>query len=158
MYEKFKSYIDRYSWVTYLIMAGIACLCCWIIYGGSSDNSSTVEHLERAKGQQRESLDINKDVTDSVERSTQLNREAGDRIVRAQEYQQRASDRIKEGASRLDEAERLLERNEQLIERVEQGHQTQSPNGTTTTPPAQYMGADQWFTDRWISCEIKFYI
>lgn len=142
MYEKFKSYIDRYSWVTYLIMAGIACLCCWIIYGGSSDNSSTVEHLERAKGQQRESLDINKDVTDSVERSTQLNREAGDRIVRAQEYQQRASDRIKEGASRLDEAERLLERNEQLIERVEQGHQTQSPNGTTTTPPAQYMGAD----------------
>ena len=142
MYEKFKSYIDRYSWVTYLIMAGIACLCCWIIYGGSSDNSSTVEHLERAKGQQRESLDINKDVTDSVERSTQLNREAGDRIVRAQEYQHRASDRIKEGASRLDEAERLLERNEQLIERVEQGHQTQSPNGTTTTPPAQYMGAD----------------
>ena len=142
MYERFKSYIDRYSWVTYLIMAGVACLCCWIIYGGSSDNSSTVEHLERAKGQQRESLDINKDVTDSVERSTQLNREAGDRIVRAQEYQQRASDRIKEGASRLDEAERLLERNEQLIERVEQGHQTQSPNGTTTTPPAQYMGAD----------------
>ena len=142
MYERFKSYIDRYSWVTYLIMAGIACLCCWIIYGGSSDNSSTVEHVERAKGQQRESLDINKDVTDSVERSTQLNREAGDRIVRAQEYQQRASDRIKEGASRLDEAERLLERNEQLIERVEQGHQTQSPNGTTTTPPAQYMGAD----------------
>ena len=142
MYERFKSYIDRYSWVTYLIMAGVACLCCWIIYGGSSDNSSTVEHVERAKGQQRESLDINKDVTDSVERSTQLNREAGDRIVRAQEYQQRASDRIKEGASRLDEAERLLERNEQLIERVEQGHQTQSPNGTTTTPPAQYMGAD----------------
>ena len=142
MYERFKSYIDRYSWVTYLIMAGVACLCCWIIYGGSSDNSSTVEHLERAKGQQRESLDINKDVTDSVERSIQLNREAGDRIVRAQEYQQRASERIDESTKRLDEAEHLLERNEQLIRDVEQGHQTQSSNGTTATPPTEHVGSD----------------
>lgn len=144
MYEKFKSYIDRYDWVFYLIMAGIACAICWIIYGGGNDSDyqRAIDDLERAKEQQRESLDINKDVKNSVERSTQLNQQASERIDRAQEYQQRASDRIKEGASRLDEAERLLERNEQLIERVEQGHQTQSPNGTTTTPPAQYMGAD----------------
>ena len=142
MYERFKSYIDRYSWVTYLIMAGVACLCCWIIYGGSSDNSSTVEHLERAKGQQRESLDINKDVTDSVERSTQLNQRASDRIIRAQEYQQRASERVKEGTSRLDEAEVLLTRNAELIGRVEQGHQAQSPNGTALTPPTKHVGAD----------------
>ena len=142
MYERFKSYIDRYSWVTYLIMAGVACLCCWIIYGGSSDNSSTVEHLERAKGQQRESLDINKDVKTSVERSTQLNRQASERIVKAQEYQRRASDRIKESASRLDEAERLLERNEQLIERAEQGHQEEQGDGTTATQTAQHVGVD----------------
>ena len=142
MYERFKSYIDRYSWVTYLIMAGVACLCCWIIYGGSSDNSSTVEHLEGAKGQQRESLNINKDVTDSVERSTQLNREAGDRIVRAQEYQQRASESLIQGTKRLDEAEAILERNEQLIRDVERRHQTKQGDGTTTTPPAQHVGAD----------------
>ena len=142
MYERFKSYIDRYSWVTYLIMAGVACLCCWIIYGGSSDNSSTVEHLERAKGQQRESLNINKDVTDSVERSTQLNREAGDRIVRAQEYQQRASESLIQGTKRLDEAERLLERNAKLIERVEQGHQAQQGDRTTATSTTQHVGAD----------------
>ena len=144
MYEKCKSYIARYSWVTYLIMAGIACTICWIIYSGGNDSDyqRATEHLERAQGQQRKSLELNQTVEDSVERSTQLNQQASERIVRAQEYQQRASDRIKEGASRLDEAERLLERNEQLIERVEQGHQTQSPNGTTTTPPAQYMGAD----------------
>ena len=142
MYEKIKNYISRYHWVGYIVMAGIACLCCWIIYGGSTDNTSAIDNLERAKGQQREGLDINKDVKASVERSTQLNRKASERITRIEVYQQRASDRIKEGASRLDEAERLLERNEQLIERVEQGHQTQSPNGTTTTPPAQHMGAD----------------
>lgn len=154
MYERFKSYIDRYSWVTYLIMAGVACLCCWIIYGGSSDNSSTVEHLERAKGQQRESLNINKDVTDSVERSTQLNREAGDRIVRAQEYQQRASESLIQGTKRLDEAEAILERNEQLIRDVEQGHQTKQGNGTTATPPKKYVGVDQWFITCWSSCKI----
>lgn len=142
MYERFKSYIDRYSWVTYLIMAGVACLCCWIIYGGSSDNSSTVEHLERAKGQQRESLDINKDVTDSVERSTQLNREAGDRIVRAQEYQQRASKSLIQGTKRLDEAEAILERNEQIIRDVEQGPQAKQGDGRATTPPTKHVGAD----------------
>ena len=142
MYERFKSYIDRYSWVTYLIMAGVACLCCWIIYGGSSGNSSTVEHLERAKGQQRESLDINKDVTDSVERSTQLNRQASERITRIEVYQQRASERIEEGTSRIDEAAAILERNEQLIERVEQGYQAQSPNGTETAQTAQYVGTN----------------
>lgn len=142
MYETIKNYINRYSWVWYLLMAGIACLCCWIIYGGSTDNTSTVEHLERAKGQQRESLNINKDVTDSVERSTQLNREAGDRIVRAQEYQQRASESLIQGTKRLDEAEAILERNEQLIRDVERRHQTKQGDGTTTTPPAQHVGAD----------------
>ena len=142
MYERFKSYIDRYSWVTYLIMAGVACLCCWIIYGGSSDNSSTVEHLERAKGQQRESLDINKDVTDSVERSAQLNQQARERIDRAQKYQQRASKSLIQGTKRLDEAERLLERNAELIERVEQGYQEEQSNRTTSTPPTKHVGVN----------------
>ena len=142
MYEKIKNYISRYHWIWYLIMASAACAICWIIYGGSSDNSSTVEHLERAKGQQRESLDINKDVTDSVERSTQLNREAGDRIIRAQEYQQRASESLIQGTKRLDEAEAILERNEQLIKDVEQRHQEEQGDGRATTSPTQHMGTD----------------
>ena len=144
MYEKIKNYISRYHWVGYLVMAGIACAICWVIYGGGNDSDyqRSVDNLERAQGQQRESLDINKDVKASVKRSTQLNQQASERIDRAQEYQQRASDRIKEGASRLDEAERLLERNAALIRDVEQRHQAQSSNGTTVTPPAQHMGAD----------------
>lgn len=142
MYEKIKNYISRYHWIGYLIVAGIACLCCWIIYGGSTDNTSAIDNLERAKGQQREGLDINKDVKASVERSTQLIRKASERITRIEVYQQRASERIDESTKRLDEAESLLERNEQLIERVEQGHQAQSANGTTVTPPAQHVGAD----------------
>ena len=140
MYEKIKSYISRYSWIWYLIVAGIACLCCWIIYGGSTDNTSVTDHMERAQKQQRKSLEINQTVTDSVERSAQFNRQASERIVRAQEYQQQASERIDESASRLDEAAAILERNAELIERVEQGHQAQSPNGTTITQPTKHVG------------------
>ena len=142
MYEKIKSYINRYSWIWYLIVAGIACAICWTIYGGSADNTSALDNLERAKGQQREGLDINKDVKASVERSTQLNRQASQRIIRAQEYQQQAITRIDESAKRLDEAAAILERNEQLIRDVEQRHQEEQGEGATITPPTKCVGAD----------------
>lgn len=142
MYETIKNYISRYHWIWYLIVAGIACLCCWIIYGGSTDNTSTTDHLERAQEQQRKGAELNQTVTDSVERSTQLNREAGDRIVRAQEYQQRASESLIQGTKRLDEAAAILERNEQLIRDVEQRHQEEQGDGATITPPTKYVGAD----------------
>lgn len=144
MYEKFKSYIDRYSWVTYLIMAGIACAICWIIYGGSNDTdyNRTTEHLERAQEQQRKSLELNQTVEDSVERIARLNQQAGERITRIEVYQQQASERIDESKKRLDEAESLLERNEQLFRDIEQRHQEEHGDRTTATPPTKYMGAD----------------
>ena len=144
MHDKLKTYFTRYSGTVYILLAVLIILCGWFIFGGSkdTDHQSTVEHLERAKGQQRESLDINKDVTDSVERSAQLNQQARERIDRAQKYQQRASESLIQGTKRLDEAESLLERNEQLFERVEQRHQAQSPNGTATAQTAQHVGVD----------------
>ena len=144
MYERIKTYISRYSWIYYICAAVFIILFGRFIFGGNndSDHQRTTDHLERAKGQQRESLDINKDVTDSVERSAQLNQQARERIDRAQKYQQRASESLIQGTKRLDEAERLLERNEQLIERVEQGHQAQSSNGTETAPPTKHVGVD----------------
>lgn len=144
MHDKLKTYFTRYSGTVYIMLAIFIIACGWFIFGGGNDSdySRSIDHLERAKDQQRESLDINKDVTDSVERSTQLNREAGDRIVRSQEYQQRASESLIQGTKRLDEAEAILERNEQLIRDVEQGHQTKQGNGTTATPPKKYVGVD----------------
>ena len=142
MYEAIKNYISRYHWIGYLVMAGIACLCCWIIYGGSTDNTSALDNLERAKDQQRKSVELNQTVTDSVERSVQLNRQASERIVRTQEYQRQAITRIDESAKRLDEAAAILERNEQLIRDVEQGHQTEQIDGRATTPSTQHVGAN----------------
>ena len=144
MYEKIKSYIVSHTWVWYLIVAGIACTICWIIYGGgnNSDYNRTIDHLERAQEQQRKSLELNQTVEDSVERITRLNQQAGERITRIEVYQQQASERIDESTKRLDEAESLLERNEQLFERVEQGHQEEQSNRATATPPTKHVGVD----------------
>ena len=142
MYEYIKNYISRYHWIGYLIVAGIACLCCWIIYGGSTDNTSATDHLERAQGQQRKSIELNQTVEDSVERVKELNQQASERITRIEVYQQQASERIDESTKRLDEAEALLARNAELIRDVEQGHQAQQGDRTTFTPPTKHVGAD----------------
>ena len=144
MYGTIKSYISRYHWIGYLIMAGVACAICWIIYGGGNDSDyqRSVDDLERAQEQQRKSIELNQTVEDSVERSTQLNRQASERIARIEVYQQQAITRIDESTKRLDEAERLLERNAKLIERVEQGHQEEQSNRTKVTPPTQHVGVD----------------
>jgi hypothetical protein len=144
MYEKIKSYIARHTWVWYLIVAGIACAICWIIYGGGNDSDyqRATEHLERAQDEQRKSLELNQTVEDSIERVAKLNQQAGERITRIEVYQQQAITRIDESTKRLDEAEALLARNAELIERAEQGHQEEQSNRTTATPPAQHVGAD----------------
>lgn len=144
MYERIKAYISRYSWIYYICAAVFIVLFGRFIFGGSNDSDyqRATEHLERAKGQQRESLDINKDVTDSVERSAQLNQQARERITRIEVYQQQAITRIDESAKGIDEAAAILERNEQLIRDVEQRHQAQSSNGTETKQTEEHLGTD----------------
>ena len=144
MYETIKNYISRYSWVYYICAAVLILLFGRFIFGGNNDSDyqRATDNLERAEEQQRESLELNQTVKDSVDRSTQLNQQASERIIRAQEYQQQAVARIDESASRLDEAENLLERNEQLIRDVEQRHQAQSSNGTAAAQTTQHVGAD----------------
>lgn len=144
MYETIKNYISRYSWIYYICAAVFILLFGRFIFdgGNDSDYQRATDHLERVKSEQRESLELNQTVKDSIDRSTSLNREAGERITRIEVYQQQASDRIDESASRLDEAERLLERNERLIERVEQGYQAQQGDRTTATQTTQHVGAD----------------
>ena len=144
MHDKLKTYFTRYSGTVYILLAVLIILCGWFIFGGgsNSDHQRAVDHLERAKGEQRESLELNKTVEDSVERVERLNQQASERITRIEVYQRQASERIDESTKRLDEAAAILERNEQLIRDVEQGYQTQSSNGTATAPPTEHVGAD----------------
>ena len=144
MYERIKTYISRYSWIYYICAAVFILLFGRFIFdgGNDSDYQRATDHLERAQEQQRESLDLNQTIKASVDRSASLNREASERIERIEVYQHQAITRIDESTKRLDEAERLLERNEQLVRDVERRHQTKQGDGTTTTPPAQHVGAD----------------
>ena len=144
MHDKLKTYFTRYSGTVYILLAVLIILCGWFIFGGgsNSDHQRAVDHLERAKGEQRESLELNKTVEDSVERVERLNQQASERITRIEVYQRQASERIDESTKRLDEAAAILERNEQLIRDVEQRPQAQSPNGTTITQPTKHVGAN----------------
>ena len=144
MHDRLKTYFTRYSGTVYIMLAILIIACGWFIFdgGNDSDYQRAIDHMERAKDEQHNSLELNQSVSNSVDRSASLNREARERITRIEVYQQQAITRIDESKKRLDEAERLLERNEQLIRGVEQGHQAQSPNGTATTQAAQHVGAD----------------
>lgn len=144
MHDRLKTYFTRYSGTVYIMLAILIIACGWFIFdgGNDSDYQRATDRLERVQEQQRESLDINKDVKTSVDRSAQLNQQASKRINRAQEYQQRASERVKESAKRLDEAEAILERNEQLIERVEQRHQEEQGDRRATTQTAEHVGSN----------------
>ena len=146
MYDKIKVLFNHPTY-RYIIIGGIGlviCLCLGYIFyqPNGADYQRARESVERIEKQQRESLELNQTVTDSVERVKGLNQQASERIVRAQEYQQRAITRIDESTKRLDEAEAILKRNEQLIRDVEQRHQAQSSNGTTAAQTAQYVGVD----------------
>ena len=144
MHDKLKTYFTRYSGTVYIMLAIFIIACGWFIFGGGNDSdySRSIDHLERAKDQQRESLDINKTVTDSVERVSRLDQQASERITRIEVYQEQAITRIDESAKRLDEAEVLLTRNAELIKRVEQGHQAQQGDGQAIKAPTEHVGAD----------------
>ncbi len=144
MYETIKNYISRYSWIYYICAAVLILLFGRFIFGGGNDSDyqRSVDDLERAQEQQRNSLELNQSVSNSVGRSASLNREASERITRIEVYQQQASERIDESTKRLDDAEAILKRNEQLIRDVEQGHQAQQGDRTTVTPTTQHVGVD----------------
>lgn len=144
MHDRLKTYFTRYSGTVYIMLAILIIACGWFIFGGGNDSDyqRATNNLERVKSEQRESIELNQTVTDSVERSASLNREASERISRAQEYQQQAITRIDESASRLDEAEKLLTRNAELIERVEQRHQAEQSDGRAIAPPKKHVGGD----------------
>ena len=143
MYERIKTYISRYSWIYYICAAVFIVVFGRFIFGGTnSDDQRATDHLERTQEQQRKSVELNKDLTDSVGRSARLNQQASERITRIEVYQRQASERIDESTKRLDEAEAILKRNEQLIRDVEQGHKAQQGDGTAIAPSTEYVGAD----------------
>lgn len=141
MYDKIKVLLNRLSY-RHAIIGGIVLLsvfCCWYIFhepNGSNNNDSlnTVERIER---QQRESVELNRDIQRSIDRGTVLSHEAKGRIERSTQYNIDIGNRIDESQNALNEARDYLKRNEVLFDRIEGANRQRQENHQTTTDAAQ---------------------
>ena len=141
MYDKIKILFNHPTY-RYIIIGGIGfiiCLCIgYIFYQPSgTDYQRTINAVERAQEQQRESLELNRSSQRSIERGTELSREAKGRIERSQEYNRQINDRIGQSQSGLSEARSYLERNAEIFRRIEEQSRERQENYQTSTDATQ---------------------
>ena len=141
MYDKIKVLLNRLSY-RHAVIGGIVLLsvfCCWYIFhepAGSNNNDSlnTVERIER---QQRESVELNRDIQSAIDRGSVLSHEAKGRIERSTQYNIDIGNRIDESQNALNEARDYLKRNEVLFDRIEGANRQRQENNQTLTDATQ---------------------
>lgn len=141
MYDKIKVLLDNPTY-RYIIIGGIGlviCLCLgYILYQpNGSDYQRARESVERIEKQQRESIELNRSVQRSIDRSTELSHEAKGRIERSQEYNRQINDRIGQSQSGLSEARSYLVRNVELYRRIEEQSRERQENNQEATDATQ---------------------
>ena len=143
MYEKIKTMVAKYPRHYYIIGALIVLLgiCAgYILYQPSrADYHRAVDAVERAQEQQRESLELNRSIQHSIDRSADLSREAGARIERSQEYNHEIGERITNSQGNLSEARSYLERNAEIFRRIERESRKGQSNNQTSQDATQYI-------------------
>lgn len=141
MYDKIKVLLNSLSY-RHAVIGGIVLLsvfCCWYIFhepngGNNHDSLNTVERIEK---QQRESLELNRDIQSAIDRSSKLSHEAKGRIERSTQYNIDIGNRIDESQNALNEARDYLKRNAELFDRIEGANRQRQENNQTTTDAAQ---------------------
>ena len=141
MYDKIKVLLNHPTY-RYIVIGGIGlviCLCIgYIFYQPSgTDYQRARESVERIEKQQRESLELNRSVQRSIDRSADYSREAATRIERSTQYNRQINDRIGQSQSGLSEARSYLERNAELFDRIERANRKRQENCQTTTDATQ---------------------
>lgn len=141
MYDKIKVLFDNPTY-RYIIIGGIGVLIClcigYIFYQPSgADYQRTINAVERAQEKQRESLELNRDIQSSIDRSSKLSHEAKGRIERSTQYNIDIGNRIDESKNAIHEARGYLVRNAELIDRIERANRQRQENNQTTTDAAQ---------------------
>ena len=145
--------VAKYPRHYYIIGALIVLLCIcagYILYQPSgADYHRAVDAVERAQEQQRESLELNRSIQHSIDRSTDLSREAGARIDRSSQYNQQIGERIGKSQSGLSEARNYLKRNAELFRLIEEQNRAGQPHNQETTNATQHIpgsgsGSDNW--------------
>lgn len=141
MYEKIKTMVVKYPRHCYIIGALIVLLCVcagYILYQPSgADYHRAVDAVERIEKQQRESVEYNKRIQRSIDRSADLSREAKGRIERSTQYNNQIRERIGQSQSGLSEARNYLERNAELFDRIERSNRERQENYQTPTNATQ---------------------
>ena len=132
MYDKIKVLFNNTTY-RYFIIGGIGlviCLCLgYIFYQPSgTDYQRTLNTVERAQEQQRKSLELNRSIQRSIDRSADYSHEAKGRIERSTQYNQQIGERIDASQSGLSEARNYLKRNSDLIDRIERANRERQEN------------------------------
>lgn len=143
MYDKIKILLNHPTY-RYIIIGSIGfilILCLGYIFyqpsGTGTDYQRARESVERIEKQQRESLETNRSIQRSIDRSTDYSRETATRIERSQDYNRQINDRIGQSQSGFSEARSYLVRNAELFDRVERANRQRQENNQTLTNATQ---------------------
>ena len=141
MHEKIKSTVTGYPKLYYIIGAIVllSIFCLWYIFHepSGSNNHDSLNTVERIEKQQRESLELNRDIQSAIDQSSKLSHEAKGRIERSTQYNIDIGNRIDESQNAIHEARSYLVRNAELIDRIERANRERQENNQTTTDAAQ---------------------
>jgi hypothetical protein len=132
MYDKIKVLFDN-STYRYVIIGciGIVLILCagYILYQpNGTDYQRTINTVERAQEQQRKSLELNRSIQHSLDRSTELSNEAKGRVERSTQYNQQIGERIDASQASINEARNYLKRNTELFNRIERANRERQEN------------------------------
>ena len=111
-----------------VLLIGFACSLIGGYLDTRADYQRTRNTVERIESQQRESLEHNRSVQRSIDRSADYSREAKGRIERSTQYNQQIGERIEKSQSGLSEARSYLERNAELFRRIEEQSRERQEN------------------------------
>ena len=141
MYDKIKVLFNHPTYRNIVIGGiGLVIILCigYIFYqSNGSDYQRTINAVERAQKQQRESVELNRSVQRSIDRSTDYSREAATRIERSTQYNRQINDRIGQSQSGLSEARSYLIRNVELYRRIEEQNRERQENNPSTQDATQ---------------------
>lgn len=155
MYDKIKVLFTNPTYRYFIIGGiGVLILVClgYIFYQPSgADYQRTLNAVERAQEQQRESVELNRRVQYSIERVSDLTRETGERIDRSQEYNQQINNRIGQSQSGLSEARSYLVKNGELFDRVERESRERQSNNQETQDATQPISGGRRGGNHWSS-------
>lgn len=160
MHDKIKVLFNN-STYRYVIIGciGIILILCagYILYQpNGSDYQRTINAVERAQEKQRESLELNRSIQYSIDRSAELSHEAKGRIERSTQYNIDIGNRIDESQNAIHEARGYLVRNAELIDRIERANRQRQENNQTTTDAAQPISdGGSWSSNRSSDSSVK---